>query len=152
MLQLGQDTKVNALGKEYTISRLELRIVRAFKEYVAGIVGDPYAQINDRLFDLLPKEEQLAMLRQAKQDKDDLACFSLNCPLAKRFLQMEEGIAVFGQLMLKKHHPDVTQEEAFDVWLSVGQKELNKAIATAAGEPVGNEAGAGANPRPRIGS
>ncbi len=134
MLQLGQDTSVKALGKEWTISRLELRIVRAFKEYVAGIVGDPYAQINDRLFDLLPQEEQLAMLRQAKQDKEDLACFSLNGPLAKRFLQMEEGIAVFGQLMLKKHHPDITQEEAFDVWLSVGQEQMNKALASAAGE------------------
>jgi len=140
MLQLGQDTKVTALGKEWTISRLELRIVRAFKDYIAGIVGDPYAQINDRLFDLLPREEQLAMLRQAKQDKEDLACFSLNCSLAKRFLQMEEGIAVFGQLMLQKHHPDITQEDAFDVWLSIGQEQMQKALASAAGEPVGNAA------------
>jgi hypothetical protein len=138
VLQLGQDTTITALGKEWTISRLELRIVRAFKEYVASIVGDPYSQIDDRLFDLLPREEQLVMLRQAKQDKEDLACFSLNSALAKRFLQMEEGIAVFGQLMLKKHHPDVTLDEAFDVWMAVGQKQMQEALNRAAGESGGN--------------
>jgi hypothetical protein len=138
MLQLGQDTKVQALGREYTVSRLELRIVRAFKDYVAGIIGDPFAQVNDRYFDLLCREEQLAVLKQAKQDRDDLACFSLHCPLAKRFLEREEGIAVLGRLMLRKHHPDITEDEAFNVWLALGQEQLNAAMASAAGEPVGN--------------
>src|SRR5262249_4996521 len=138
MLQLGKDTQIQANGKLYTIARLELRIVRKFKEWVESIVGDPFAQINDKYFDLLPKEEQLALLKQAKQDKDDLACFSLNGPLARRFLQKEEGIAMFGRLMLEKHHPGISEEEAFDVWLAVGEAAMNKALASAAGEQVGN--------------
>jgi len=142
VLELGREVVVEALGKKWTIGRLTLRIVKEFKHYLEELVGDPYAQIDDKHFDLLPKEEQLALLKEAKQAKDDLACFSLNCPLAKKYLAREEGVARFGQLMLQQSHPDITPEDAFDVWMAVGQEEMQKALQKAQGSLPNAEAAA----------
>jgi len=139
VLEFGRTQTVPLNGKQWTISRLTWGIIQKFKKYVSDLVGDPFAKIDNKYFDLFAKEEQLALLKEARETEEDLKCFSLQCPLAKKYMAREEGIAVFGQLMLLESHPDVTLDQAFDVWMAVGANP--DTLAVAQGSYQGNAEG-----------
>lgn len=142
MLNTGLETTIHALGQSWTISRLELRITRDFRDWIKTQITDPLA-IGEKFFAMLPAEEQIARVKEAEAIKRDLQSFSLNCDLAKQFMATEEGAAKFLQLLLKQHHPEVTEEQAFSIAMEAGP-QLEKAIAAAQGKMP--HSGNGASP------
>lgn len=118
MLQLGKEQRFTVDGKEWVLSRLTLKIVDQFREWIVSVLPDPLA-MGDKYFAMLPAAEQIARVKEAEQNKIDLACFSIQSPLAQRFMATERGIAKLAQLMLQEHHPDITEAAAFDVMFSL---------------------------------
>lgn len=118
MLRLGKVSEAQALGKTWKVSRLELRIVRAFRDWISDRVKRKFDRV-DKYFDKLPPEEQVAHQRLESATYDQLDSFSITCPLAQDYLRTEEGMAHFAWLLLREHHPDVTEDEALSVWLEL---------------------------------
>jgi hypothetical protein len=135
VLKLGKETTVNALGKTWTIDRPELKVIRGFRDWIEEQLPDPMA-IGEKYFAMLPPEEQLRRVKEAEDAKHQLKCFTLQSPLAKQYMAMEEGAAKLTQLLLQKHHPDVTVEEAFMVLQEI-EPQLGKILADGRGEVPG---------------
>lgn len=121
MLSLGKETTVEALGRTWRLGRLELRVIREFRDWIAAKVGDPFAKV-ERVLKFLDKEEGLKRIKEAESIADQLEGFSLQCPLAIQYRQTEEGMAILFRGMLRQHHPDVTDEQAFAVLQAAGEK------------------------------
>lgn len=137
MISFGEPQKVkvklpDGTFREWTVGRVEIRVIRAFRDWIAERLGDPFAAA-ERWVDKLPPEQAVLMVREAEQTRDQLASFSLGCPLARRFLATEEGQAVLFQLLLEPAHPDVTEEEAWRVAQALGEKAA-EVLAKASGE------------------
>lgn len=142
MLSLGQESTVEALGRTWRLSRLELRVIREFRDWIKQREGDPFARCDGKWFDKLPAEEQVRRVKEAESVAEQLRCFTLQCELAKKWTATEEGIGKLGQLMLREYQPGVTEEQAFAIFQEVGG-QMQKAMAEAAGEmPLGNAAAA----------
>ena len=131
MIDTGSETRI---AGRWTLGRLELRITREFKQWIQERLADP---LNKEIFEFLPRDEQLARVKEQERITKDLKCFSLNSGLAREYLQTEEGAAKFLQLLLQRHHPDITEEEAFDVFMAYPQ-EVAAALDRAQGQSLGN--------------
>jgi len=133
MLSLGKETPVTVDGKPFIIGRLTVGVIKSFRDWIQEQIGDPFAEV-ERFMERMPPEWSIHALRAAGEVRDQLASFSLQCPLAKRFLTTEAGMARLVQGLLQAHHPHVTEGEAFAVMLALGEDQTAKAIAAAAGE------------------
>lgn len=139
MLEIGSTSTVKALGRTWTIGRLELRVIREFRDWIKTQIGDPFARV-EKFFDRLPDAEKLRRIKEAEDECRQLESFSLSSDLAKRFMNAEEGAAFLFWQLLKPAHPDVTIEEAFQVCQAMGQQRQNEVLAKSAGEVRGNGA------------
>lgn len=150
MLDHGKATKIKAMGKEWTLSRLELHIIEAYRDWIAEQVDvqklfDRAERFADKLPAIAAKEYE-----EAKEIEKQLECFSLSCPLAKRFLTPDDpksaslaGVVKFYHLLLQEHHPDLTPVDVQAIILAAG-KQLAPAVAKAEGK-VPEVAGASGN-------
>lgn len=147
MLELGKVTKVKVLGKDWTVSRLELRVIDAWREYLVECVGDPFADCDRPWFDKLPDAEKVARIKAAEKVADQLKAhkFTINCEVSQQAMQTEKGAARFGRLMLEEHHPEIDDDTAFQVWLAIGP-ELDKVMRRAQGRVPGGNGAAPATP------
>lgn len=133
MLKLGEEQTVTTPdGRTWTLSRLELRHVRAFREYVVKAEGDPF-EVVERFLGKLADSELMPLLKEAEKVRDQLRAFSMGCPLAQRHLGTEEGLSMLVGALLKKRHPDATEEDAFGVAVEVNRR-LDEVLKAAQGE------------------
>jgi hypothetical protein len=137
MFELGREVTKTVNGKAYTFSRLERHIIEGFRDWIADQVGDPFADV-ERLLDKLPADEAKAMVKEAKETRDQLRSFSLGCPLAQRFLRTEIGMGQLAFLQLRGHHPDITPDDAFQVVLTLGAREVGNVVNKTSGAPAKN--------------
>ncbi|HEX5272707.1 MAG TPA: hypothetical protein VFW33_19555 [Gemmataceae bacterium] len=122
MLKLGEEQQIQTPdGREWTLGRLELRTVRAWRDYIRKQIGDPFATV-DRYLGKVKDELLMPLLKEAEEVKRQLACFGMGTPLSWQFLVSEEGGAVLVGLLLKKAHPNATEDEVFEVSLAVAKK------------------------------
>lgn len=132
MFDPGRDTPIIIGDKTWTVGRITPEVMFPFRDWIKAKIGDPFAMA-DRYIDKLPPAESMALIKEAQAIKEQLDCFSLKTELAQRFMQAEEGITELIRLCLQKHHPGATRELAWDVIVSAGKENLNKAIETASG-------------------
>lgn len=140
MLELGKTTKVRALGKDWVISRLELRIIEAWREYLVEQIGDPFADCDRPWFRLLNQQEQMLRIKAAENVADQLKPhkFQITCPVSQETMATPQGSSRFGRLMLEEHHPDIDDSTALQVWLEIAP-QMDKIMARAQGKvPGGN--------------
>ncbi len=144
MLELGKPTVV---GK-WTVARLELRIIMAWREWLVEQVGDPFEDCSKPWFDKLPKEEQLARVKAAEKIVEQLKPhrFSIDCPVSQDAMKSVSGAGYFGRLMLQDHHPDITEEDAFQAWVKDIGPHLDKVMKRAQGKVPGGSGGNGTPP------
>lgn len=143
MLSLGEETPVTIDGKTWTVGRCELKQIKKFRNYIAGIIGDPFALV-ERYIDKMPKEWVLAEMEKAKEIQQQLESFAIQSPLAKRFMASEGGMSFLMQQLLLKAHPTATEDDAFMVLQHLGKEETAKALARAHGEiPLKNDQASG---------
>lgn len=127
MIDTGSET---VIAGKYRVSRMRHAVVIGFKAYVESCWVSP---IETKLFDKLPEAEQIARLNEHENAQRQLKSFSLACPLAQKYLETEEGWAKFAQLMLQKHHPEMTEADAFDLVVE-HPEEFAKALSAAQGK------------------
>jgi hypothetical protein len=140
MLKLGEKQTITTPdGRSWTLGRLELRVVRQWKEWVAARVGDPFETV-ERFLGMVGDDRLMPMLRDAEKIRDQLRCFSMGCELSQRHLATEEGLAHFVGLLLKGAHPAITEEDVFAVAVEVNNR-LAEVLQTAAGELPPNAGG-----------
>ncbi len=156
MFDPGKESTLVALGRTWRTSRLEVRVVFGFRDYIrSAMPADPFADV-ERLARFLPAEEVVRRVREIDARLEQLEKFTLQCPLAKEHMATEAGGARFVQLLLEKHQPDVTLEEALQVALELGQSRMGQVVAAAAGQSPGGNGGGPAVAEPlspgRIGS
>ncbi len=126
-------TRVKACGKEWVISaEPTVGCLLAFRDWIAEQEGDPFAGIREMVELGLPKEEAIIFIKEAREVKKQLACFSLNCPLAQRYLKTEAGSLAFAGLILRDALPNATEEELRAVLSAWSEKMAREK------EPEGN--------------
>lgn len=139
MLKLGEEQVIQTPdGREWTLSRMELKVIRAWREYVQKREGDPFT-IVDRYLGRVKDELLMPLLKDGEEVKHQLACFSLGCPLSQRHIATEEGLSYLVGLLLKKAHPQATEEDAYAVADAVNRR-LAEVLETAGGEVPPNAA------------
>lgn len=132
MFNPGSETPITLPdGRTFTLGRLEVRHIRALRDFVAAREGDPF-ELAERFLGKIPQEESLRMIREAEEIKKQLRCFSLACPLAQKHLATEEGLAFLLLQLLRGHHPQATESEALAVGLYLSQTEETAAVLAAA--------------------
>lgn len=135
MLDFGKETVIKSQGKTFILGRLELHVVRGFRDWIKEQVGDPFAEV-ERLntAGLLSKEEALVMVKEAGSVAKQLAQFSMGCPLAQAYGRTEMGLGKLVHLAFLTHHPDMSEEQAWAIMLEVGEEEMKENIKNAAGK------------------
>lgn len=136
----GKTAAVRALGKDWRFGPLDVEIIEKFRDWVADLLGDPFAEL-ERWADKLSPEAAAAEFREAKAVKKQLSCFSLACPLATEYLNSELGKIELNFLLLEKNHPGVTRDQVMAIAQEVGEREMEEKRKEAHGEvPGGNGA------------
>lgn len=132
MVNLGRETHVTIDGKTWIVGRVELSVLEEFRDWVREQVGDPFDHV-ERLAKILPPAEVVAMAKEAQDIRNQLASFTLGCPIATRFLNTEFGMARLFLAMLKTNHPQATLNDAFRVLQVLGAEKAAKAISDGTG-------------------
>lgn len=143
MLDLGKISTIKALGGEWKVGPFTIDTLEAFRDWIAEQEGDPFAELENKWFDLLPKEEQVKRIAEAENIKRQLKRFTLQCSIAKEWMANERGAVHFLTLLLKPNHPNITREQVFRIAQEAGPA-LKRAVETAIGRPPGNASTPGA--------
>ena len=138
MLSLGKESTVVVAGKPWTLGRLEIGVIENFRDWIKAQEGDPFEGL-DVLVKLLPPPDGIALVKEARDIRDQLKCFTLQSPLAKKWLATERGNATLILFLLYRHHAKATIEDAFALVVAMGE-ELQQTLADAAGELPGGPA------------
>ena len=117
-----RETRVRACGREWVIpAEPSVGMILKFRDWCAGQLGDPFEGL-ETLAKCLPKEEMVALIKEARDTKQQLKCFSLTCEVAQRFLKTEAGGLKFTELLLRDAYPDMTDAEVREVTLAYGEQ------------------------------
>lgn len=144
MFSPGQEQTVIVDGRAYPLGKLRVRVLRAWREWIAERIGDPFADV-ERFIGRVPEAETARQLREAELLRDGLRYFSLGAPVAQRFLNTEEGMTQLVLLLLREKNAKATEDDAGAVvmhWLKEAQAA--EAIARAQGTDSRPIAGEGA--------
>lgn len=155
----GRETTVQALGKEWKISRRTLGILDDFTDWAASRLPDPLEVAEKAILRLQDKQRKVAMDFEAKkissadaqhlinayQEQADryakIAMDKATAYLAFDSAEMQSlvhsarGSARMLMLLLKEHQPDVDEDTAFAISQELGREGQSKAEAVANGSP-----------------
>jgi hypothetical protein len=129
----GRPFQVTALGKVWTLSRISIDMIFAFRDFIKSRLPNPLEGPIAKVFDRLPVEEQIARVKKAESIGEQLACFSMQSDLAQEYLRKEEGQAQWAKLWLQEFHPDVDLPTAFAVFVEASD-QLARAFEVAQGQ------------------
>lgn len=135
MFQLGRESQFAFNGTVYVLSRLERRILERFRDWIKEQIGDPFATIKALMGPDLDPAIAKEMITEAKTIKKQLDTFSLGCPLFRDYAGTELGQAELLFLLLQEKQPKITREEAFQIWVAMGQEEFQRQLQTTNGTP-----------------
>jgi hypothetical protein len=115
-------TTVEAAGRMWVIPQEPtVGVILGLRDWIAEQEGDPFEGLKE-LMELLPKEEAIALVKEAREVKQQLKSFSLNCKLAQRYLTTELGMLKFTELLLRSAYPDMSDREVLAVTMAYGEK------------------------------
>lgn len=117
---VGQEQTVKVGEKVYTLSKADASVREEFLEWARPRIADPIDAILGKLEKMKPKAASL-FTREALQQAR--ARYDFASPEIQQVAQTEAGIVKMISLLLRKHHPDITDEEALDVGQAIGDEE-----------------------------
>lgn len=144
MLELGKESPVEVDGKTWILGRMELSIIRGFRDWIKAQIGDPFDKV-ERVLKFIDKDEALARIKAAEAIRDQLEGFSLQTPLAKEWMGSELGMTELIRLLLQKRHPGTTSEEAFQLLMAMGGQLTAETLQQAQGSVPNGVARSGAD-------
>lgn len=160
---LGQETEITLKDKngvalkdtsgkprKVKFGGVTLPLIRKLGDWIAERVGDPFAEAS-RLLEIVERQpegafkeklaaEFFAERERAKAVAEQLKYFDLACPLAAKVLNTTEGMVKMTHLLMIVGNPEITEEEALEVFTHIGQEELVKLLSKGAGQAEKNEA------------
>jgi len=123
MSYIGQQQTITIGGKAYTLSRLTLEIRKQFAEWVQSHIPDPLETVAKHL-EKFPKDVQNLLATEAW--KASQRRLDIDGPEVQAALETEEGNTKLTQLLLQKHHPEITEAEAYDLALQLRIEQFEK--------------------------
>jgi len=133
MNQLGSDVEFEVLGKRLKASRLKLSITRQFVAWVKPQLGDPMLRLKSVVKDL-PESVALEAYRDAKREAEEIEALDWNSTAVLRFRGTEQGVCHLLWLMLKVHHPGITEDQVNDIAGVIGDDKVLEIMAVANGQ------------------
>ena len=151
---LGRETTTKALGYEWTFSRFNIEIADQYAEWATKKLPDPIqlgmAAVKPlaerewklRHSDGVPEEtrmQELFVLHKQQElfttEAMDAArsYLSFNDPAFQSLANSPVGGAKLCYLLARKHHPELTEEEAFLLWQNIPQEEQTRILETTRG-------------------
>jgi hypothetical protein len=109
---IGKETTVTIGGKQYTLARLTRSVIREFAEWVYGHTPDPLAMAA-KYINEFPEDLQKLLIQQAWNDTKGR--MDIEGPEVREAMNTIEGSTKLLQLLLHKHHPELTEDQVFDL-------------------------------------
>ena len=147
-MHVGREQEFTALGKRWKLGRLTRAVWDEFLAWARTVLPDPLDVIAAKV-DRLPE----ALQKQAVRDAIELSqnYLSPDSPAVRELLGSLPGSVRMLWLLLRKHQPQVTEDEAFEMLVEVGSAVMaakfrggERADAAEGAEPEVRDAGAGA--------
>ena len=139
MLNLGAESTIDIDGRTFRISRVTVEVISGYRDWIRAQIGDPFDKI-EKVKHYVAADELTKRIGQAEAILEQLESFSLSCPLCQRFMGTEIGLAKFWHMLLLKHQPKATLDDALDIVFAKGKEamEVAKALELATGKLVPN--------------
>lgn len=154
---VGRECAYEILGQTWRFSRWELHVLDSWIEWARTQLPDPIERCTKVIERMMVEEEKItdaAVLMRRNKIKDELVhaamkqanCYlAFNSPEVQSLIQSPRGAAELLRLLLVKHHPDITRDQAFALVQAMPANMLQEIMETTAGRtPPGQK-----NSRPR---
>jgi hypothetical protein len=117
----GQEQSIEVNGKTYILSRLTRAIMSEFVQWAKSQLPNVLDVISERI-DKFPKDLQELMVKEAvKNSRMQLDFYSDEIQL---LMNSPDGLTKMTELLLRKHHPDIQEDEAWEVAMQITEKIL----------------------------
>ncbi len=134
MNHIGRKVTFEVGGKRYTLSRYTRRVLSRVVEWAASRLPHPLDAIKNRL-DGFPAHLQERIVDAAIDSSKSWG--SINNPEIQAKMNTEEGVIKQFQLLLQEHHPDITEDEVFDLIIACEEEHGQQFIADRLAETHG---------------
>lgn len=128
---LGREQTFLALGKAWTLGRLDFDVFEGFFQWALPQIPDPIDGL-DRLIAHLPPDVAQRLVLDALEVRRRVKDW--NSPEIKALRDTDRGKMYTFYLMLKVKHPETTEKEAFEVAMAIGPDDLARKFKIAAGK------------------
>lgn len=118
MEHVGREQTEQALGERWTFGRWDRAVWADFFAYARTVLPNP-VEVAAKSIDKLPQPAAEFLVRCAL----DKACsyLSVGSPEVQSFLSSIEGGSYLAYLLLRKHHPTLSEDDAFNVFMAMSQ-------------------------------
>lgn len=111
---IGKEQTITVSGKQYKLCRLTRSIMREFAEWAKALIPNPLDVVAEKLpqFDKYPHLQEI-MVKDAVAKSKTYGDF--NSPEVQAVMNSMDGQIKMTTLLLKPNHPDITEDEAFQI-------------------------------------
>lgn len=121
MNYIGKETTIKVGDKEYKLSRLSRSIMREFVEWAKTLLPDPLEAALDAVKQLSGHLElQQLLVKEALNERKSYLDF--RSPEIQELLDTFDGQVKMVQLLLKKNHPNLNEDDCFDIALAFAEE------------------------------
>lgn len=113
MHHVGIDTFIEVDNKKYKLSRFERKEHRKFLDWADKVIPDPFELIMGRLESFPPALQEILVKEALQYAKMRLTMLS---PEVQNLLQTSEGGIKLLEVMLQRHHPELTTAEVENIY------------------------------------
>lgn len=118
---LGREVSFTVEGKAYTLSRFGLPLLQELTDYAISQMENPFDELS-KIIDKLNPELQQKAYEDARLEKQRQKSLNYKSPEVQAFFNSEKGAVKALQLLLRKHHPTISETEAFDLFFLAEQE------------------------------
>jgi len=136
---IGRETEIRALGSTWRLGRWDRGVWRRFLDWAKTQLPDPLEEAL-KVVDRLKEPAASNLVQRALAEKTTF--LSIGSPRVAELLQSLEGGVYLLYLLLQKHHPGITEDDAMEIGMEYGLQKLQEKLDQAAGTapPEGNGA------------
>lgn len=130
--QIGEDAEFQACGKTWKLGRLDVEVWDALLEWAKPRIINPLEYLRVIAKDI-PQEVLMKQISEGR-DKCPFILTILHPMFQECINETPEGNLQQFYLLLRKHHPEVTRDEALAVLKELGEAKQQELIGRAAGK------------------
>lgn len=160
----GRETEAKAFGQAWRFSRWDINVIDDMTAWGSGQLPDPIEAAEKAVLRLqrqarkiredqsIPDDERAFLLAANDEQQERITRVAMeeattylayNSPKFRSLLNHPRGVAHLFALLLKKHHPEVTDDFAFELVRTLGDEEVARVMNITAGKGPGAPAGNG---------